>query len=73
MTTFAKKFLQNSYKTLDPEENQKSNERNAENSTFLTNQKSKKNNKKSKTLETKICKGVDGVRKFTKNSTKNPY
>ena len=28
---------------------------------------------RSRTLEPKICKGVDGVRKFTKKTTKNPY
>ena len=36
----------------------------------------KKNNslqhQKSKTIETKICKGIDGVDKFTVKSTKNP-
>ena len=45
-------------------------------STFIKHQKSQKNNiqhQKSKTFEKKICKRVDGVRKFTVKSTTNPY
>ena len=72
MTTFAKKtipskFLQN----IKSKEVRSQNERNAEKSTSITHQKSTKKNslqhQKSKTIETKICKEVDGVRKFTTN------
>ena len=65
MTTLAKKTIQSKFLyNIKARKVRSQNERNAEKSTFITHQKSKKNNlqQKSKTFE-KICKGVDGVRK----------
>ena len=69
------KFYRNSYKTLSSEESQKSNWTKCREFNLHYTTKIHKNNslqhRKSKTMETKICKGVDGVGKFTVKSTKN--
>ena len=41
--------------------------------TFIKHQKSTKTTTTSKTFETKICKGVERVRRFTVTSMTNPY
>ena len=71
-----KEFHWNSYKTLGPEESQKSwrSQRIKLNLHYKSKtQKSNTEHQKSKTLKTKICRGVDGVRKFTVKSTTKPY
>ena len=65
-----KQFHQNSYKTLSPKKSEvKTNEmQKSQPPLHIKNpQKNSLQHQKSKTIETKICKEVDGVRKFTTN------
>ena len=77
MRTFSKKqFHQNSYKTLSPEKSEaKMNEmQKSQRSLHNKNpQKQQLTASEIKTIETKICKEVDGVRNFTVKFTTNPY
>ena len=75
MRTFAKQqFHQNSYKTLSPENSEaKMNEMQKSQRSLHNKNPQKQQLTASKTIETNICKGFDGVRKFTVKLTTNPY
>ena len=74
MTFEKKQFRQNSYKTLTPEKPEvKMNEMQKSQPSLNNKNPQKQQPTASKTIETKICKGVHGVRKFTVKFTTNPY
>ena len=75
MTTFAKKQdHQNSYETLSPEKAEVNiNEMQKSQPSLHNKIRQKQQLTASKTIETKICTGVDGVRKFTLKFTTNHY
>ena len=66
-----KQFRENSYKTLSPEKSEvKMNEMQKSQPSLNNKNPQKQQLTASKTIETNICKGVDGVRKFTTNPYK---
>ena len=75
MTILAKKhFHQISYKTLGREKSDVKMSKIQKSQPSLHNKyRQKQQLAASKTIETKICTGVDGVRKFTVKYTTNPY
>ena len=78
MTAFAKKTSPSKLLwNIKSRKVRSQNERNAEKSTFITQQKAAKTTacsfRKSKAFETNISEGVDGACKFTVKVTTNPY
>ena len=75
MTTLAKKhFHQISYKTLGREKSDvKMNEMQKSQPSLHNKIRQKQQLAASKTIETKICTGVDAMRKFTVKYTTTPY